>query len=94
MHASMQNNQSFFPARFGYKNWIAALNVEPGTPPPPPESSNNNSDPNRDQANTYQNCKAEYPRMVKYCLWLLAEIAIIAADIPEGFLLFNSSFTS
>ncbi|GKC70985.1 metal transporter Nramp5-like protein, partial [Tanacetum coccineum] len=29
-------------------------------------------------------CKAEYPIFVKYCLWLLAEIAVIAADIPEG----------
>ncbi|PIN17058.1 Mn2+ and Fe2+ transporters of the NRAMP family [Handroanthus impetiginosus] len=28
-------------------------------------------------------CKAEYPRIVKYCLWLLAELAVIAADIPE-----------
>ncbi|KAL8244392.1 hypothetical protein R6Q59_010650 [Mikania micrantha] len=28
-------------------------------------------------------CKAEYPIFVKYCLWLLAEIAVIAADIPE-----------
>ncbi|KAK8293896.1 hypothetical protein V6Z11_D06G219900 [Gossypium hirsutum] len=28
-------------------------------------------------------CKAEYPRMVKYCLWILAEISVIAADIPE-----------
>ncbi|PWA62950.1 metal transporter NRAT1 [Artemisia annua] len=28
-------------------------------------------------------CKAEYPTFVKYCLWLLAEIAVIAADIPE-----------
>ncbi|XP_044511310.1 metal transporter Nramp5-like isoform X1 [Mangifera indica] len=28
-------------------------------------------------------CKAEYPKHVKYCLWLLAEIAVIAADIPE-----------
>ncbi|KAJ0086024.1 hypothetical protein Patl1_08308 [Pistacia atlantica] len=28
-------------------------------------------------------CKAEYPRYVKYCLWLLAELAVIAADIPE-----------
>ncbi|KAF8411746.1 hypothetical protein HHK36_004304 [Tetracentron sinense] len=28
-------------------------------------------------------CKAEYPIYVKYCLWLLAEIAVIAADIPE-----------
>ena len=29
-------------------------------------------------------CKAEYPKYVKYCLWLLAEVAVIAADIPEG----------
>ncbi|XP_028787784.1 metal transporter Nramp5-like [Neltuma alba] len=28
-------------------------------------------------------CKAEYPLLVKYCLWLLAESAVIAADIPE-----------
>ncbi|XP_058097453.1 metal transporter Nramp6.2-like [Magnolia sinica] len=28
-------------------------------------------------------CKAEYPKYVKYCLWLLAEVAVIAADIPE-----------
>ncbi|KAL7155847.1 hypothetical protein ABFS83_03G103100 [Erythranthe nasuta] len=28
-------------------------------------------------------CKAEYPVFVKYCLWLLAEVAVIAADIPE-----------
>ncbi|CAI0395681.1 unnamed protein product, partial [Linum tenue] len=29
-------------------------------------------------------CKAEYPQFVKICLWLLAELAVIAADIPEG----------
>ncbi|KAI6689422.1 hypothetical protein NL676_026250 [Syzygium grande] len=28
-------------------------------------------------------CKVEYPPLVKYCLWLLAEAAVIAADIPE-----------
>ncbi|KAL9229254.1 hypothetical protein vseg_004740 [Gypsophila vaccaria] len=28
-------------------------------------------------------CKAEYSVLVKYCLWLLAEVAVIAADIPE-----------
>lgn len=28
-------------------------------------------------------CKAEYPPFVNYCLWLLAEVAVIAADIPE-----------
>ncbi|XP_009783885.1 metal transporter Nramp6.1-like [Nicotiana tabacum] len=28
-------------------------------------------------------CRAEYPIFVKYCLWILAEVAVIAADIPE-----------
>ncbi|XP_057415179.1 metal transporter Nramp7.2-like [Lotus japonicus] len=28
-------------------------------------------------------CKIEYPLSVKYCLWLLAEVAVIASDIPE-----------
>ncbi|XP_019417129.1 PREDICTED: metal transporter Nramp5-like [Lupinus angustifolius] len=28
-------------------------------------------------------CKAEYPLPVMYCLWLFAEFAVIAADIPE-----------
>ncbi|KAL3513669.1 hypothetical protein ACH5RR_026386 [Cinchona calisaya] len=28
-------------------------------------------------------CKAEYPKYVKYALWVLAEMAVIAADIPE-----------
>ncbi|XP_052201386.1 metal transporter Nramp5-like isoform X3 [Diospyros lotus] len=28
-------------------------------------------------------CKLEYPKIVNYCLWLLAEICVIAADIPE-----------
>ncbi|XP_073314668.1 metal transporter Nramp7.2-like [Primulina huaijiensis] len=28
-------------------------------------------------------CKVEYPTLVRYCLWLLAEVAVIAADIPE-----------
>ncbi|KAJ0570573.1 putative NRAMP family protein [Helianthus annuus] len=36
-------------------------------------------------------CKAEYPIFVKYCLWLLAELAVIAADIPEGMILKNLS---
>lgn len=34
-------------------------------------------------------CKAEYPLYVNYCLWLLAEIAVIAADIPEGMHVFQ-----
>ncbi|XP_027093761.1 metal transporter Nramp7.2-like [Coffea arabica] len=28
-------------------------------------------------------CRAEYPKYVIYCLWALAEVAVIAADIPE-----------
>ncbi|KAB1221002.1 Metal transporter Nramp5 [Morella rubra] len=28
-------------------------------------------------------CKAEYPKYIKYCLYLLAEVAVISADIPE-----------
>ncbi|XP_075649972.1 metal transporter Nramp7.2-like [Castanea sativa] len=28
-------------------------------------------------------CKFEYPKNMKFCLWLLAEITVIAADIPE-----------
>ncbi|CAN6476129.1 unnamed protein product [Victoria cruziana] len=30
-----------------------------------------------------EHCRTEYPKFVNYCLWLLAEIAVIAADIPE-----------
>ncbi|XP_077231729.1 metal transporter Nramp7.2-like [Tasmannia lanceolata] len=30
-----------------------------------------------------EHCKDEYPKNIKYCLWLLAELAVIAADIPE-----------
>ncbi|KAK2966447.1 hypothetical protein RJ640_005426 [Escallonia rubra] len=37
-------------------------------------------------------CRAEYPRYVKHCLWLLAEIAVIAADIPEGMNLYPFFF--
>ncbi|KAK2976020.1 hypothetical protein RJ640_011807 [Escallonia rubra] len=29
-------------------------------------------------------CEAEYPRYITYCLWFLAEISVIATDIPEG----------
>ncbi|XP_043719093.1 metal transporter Nramp5-like isoform X2 [Telopea speciosissima] len=28
-------------------------------------------------------CRAEYPKSIKYCLWLLSELSVIAADIPE-----------
>ncbi|KAH6796894.1 natural resistance-associated macrophage protein 1 [Perilla frutescens var. hirtella] len=30
-----------------------------------------------------QHCRTEYPNPINYCLWILAEIAVIAADIPE-----------
>ncbi|KAL9359142.1 hypothetical protein Peur_047265 [Populus x canadensis] len=36
-------------------------------------------------------CKAEYPKNVRWSLWLLAEVAVIAADIPEGMYKLNST---
>ena len=30
-----------------------------------------------------QACRAEYPRPVRYVLWILAEFTIIASDVPE-----------
>ncbi|XP_024526852.1 metal transporter Nramp6 [Selaginella moellendorffii] len=30
-----------------------------------------------------EHCRTEYPRLVKYVLWILAEVTIIASDIPE-----------
>ncbi|KAJ4966936.1 hypothetical protein NE237_018785 [Protea cynaroides] len=30
-----------------------------------------------------EHCRAEYPEKVNCCLWILAEISIVAADIPE-----------
>ncbi|XP_042026486.1 metal transporter Nramp5-like [Salvia splendens] len=30
-----------------------------------------------------EHCKAEYPIFVKLCLWILAELVVITADIPE-----------
>ncbi|XP_021725645.1 metal transporter Nramp5-like [Chenopodium quinoa] len=30
-----------------------------------------------------EHCKSEYPMVVNYGLWLLAELAVVAADIPE-----------
>ncbi|GJN24944.1 hypothetical protein PR202_gb12723 [Eleusine coracana subsp. coracana] len=32
-------------------------------------------------------CKSEYPVWVRICLWLMAELAVIAADIPEELLI-------
>lgn len=31
-----------------------------------------------------EHCRAEYPRGPNFVLWVLAEIAIVACDIPEG----------
>jgi len=31
-----------------------------------------------------QHYKAEYPAKLNYVLWLLSELAVTAADIPEG----------
>ncbi|KAH1057029.1 hypothetical protein J1N35_035094 [Gossypium stocksii] len=73
----------------GGSNRIAALNVEPGTTTPQ-SSPNNNSSKSKHLSEL---CKAEYSRLSKYCLWILAEIAVIAADIPESFLLLKSPFT-
>lgn len=39
-------------------------------------------------------CKVEYPSPVKYCLWVLAELAVIAADIPEGTFFLDFFFVS
>ncbi|CAI9111421.1 OLC1v1011642C1 [Oldenlandia corymbosa var. corymbosa] len=30
-----------------------------------------------------EHCKEEYPKLVIVCLWMFAEVAVIAADIPE-----------
>nr|GLL38632.1 metal transporter Nramp1-like isoform X2 [Ipomoea trifida] len=30
-----------------------------------------------------EHCKDEYPKPVTYCLWILAEVSVIAADIPQ-----------
>lgn len=31
-----------------------------------------------------EHCRNEYPRVPNFILWVLAEIAIVACDIPEG----------
>ncbi|KAJ0975765.1 hypothetical protein J5N97_017730 [Dioscorea zingiberensis] len=31
-----------------------------------------------------EHCRAEYPRVPNFILWILAEIAVVACDIPEG----------
>lgn len=41
-----------------------------------------------------EHCKREYPNSVNYLLWMIAEIAVIAADIPEGEQLIVSLYSS
>ena len=31
-----------------------------------------------------EHCRAEYPKVTNFILWLLAELAVVACDIPEG----------
>lgn len=31
-----------------------------------------------------EHCRTEYPKVPNFILWVLAEIAIVACDIPEG----------
>lgn len=31
-----------------------------------------------------EHCRTEYPRVPNFILWVLAEISIVACDIPEG----------
>ena len=31
-----------------------------------------------------EHCRSEYPRLVTLLLWVVAELAIVASDIPEG----------
>ena len=31
-----------------------------------------------------EHCRSEYPRPVTLLLWVVAELAIVASDIPEG----------
>jgi Mn2+/Fe2+ NRAMP family transporter len=31
-----------------------------------------------------EHCRTEYPRYVNLVLWILAEVSIVASDIPEG----------
>ena len=31
-----------------------------------------------------EHCRAEYSRVPNFILWVIAEIAIVACDIPEG----------
>lgn len=31
-----------------------------------------------------EHCRAEYPKVPNFILWILAELAVVACDIPEG----------
>jgi len=30
-----------------------------------------------------EHCRAEYPKVTNFVLWILAELAVVACDIPE-----------
>ena len=34
-----------------------------------------------------EHCRAEYSRVPNFILWVIAEIAIVACDIPEGIMI-------
>ncbi|KAK1325663.1 Metal transporter Nramp3 [Acorus calamus] len=36
-----------------------------------------------------EHCRAEYPRIPNFILWVIAEIAVVACDIPEAMLVFT-----
>ncbi len=31
-----------------------------------------------------QHCRLEYPKALNFILWIIAEVGIIASDIPQG----------
>jgi natural resistance-associated macrophage protein 2 len=39
-----------------------------------------------------EHCRAEYPKVTNFVLWILAELAVVACDIPEGIEMHFSSY--
>jgi hypothetical protein len=39
-----------------------------------------------------EHCRAEYPKVTNFVLWILAELAVVACDIPEGIEIHFSSY--
>lgn len=35
-----------------------------------------------------EHCRAEYSKVPNFMLWVVAEIAVVACDIPEGMIIF------